>query len=97
MREYEVTIILKPDLEEDARNSLIERVEGLLTHGDGEAAKPKVNHWGRRSLAYTIKKYREGYYVFYEAMLDPIKVSDVERTILYIDDILRHLFVRKDE
>jgi small subunit ribosomal protein S6 len=96
MREYEFTIVLKPDLDDDVRNELIQRVETMLTHGDGEEDKPTVNHWGQRILAYPIKKYNEGYYVLYEANLDPTRISDIERTVTYIDDILRHLVVRKD-
>ena len=96
MREYEVTIILKPDLEDEAQAQLIERLEGWLTHGDGEAAKPKQDHWGRRSLAYPIDKITEGYYILFEASLDPTRIGEVERNIIFAEDVLRHLVVRKD-
>ncbi|MCI0395612.1 MAG: 30S ribosomal protein S6 [Chloroflexi bacterium] len=96
MREYEVTVVFKSGLEDDARKQLIERVTGWLTHGNDEADKPVVNHWGQRTLAYPIKKFTEGYYVFYEAKLDPARINDVERNMLYVDDILRHLVVRKE-
>jgi small subunit ribosomal protein S6 len=95
VREYEVTIIVRPDLDEEAREELIGRVANWLTAQDGGEA-PKINHWGQRSLAYPIRDHRDGYYVFYEARLEPGRMTDVEREILYVDDILRHLVVRKD-
>jgi small subunit ribosomal protein S6 len=97
VREYEVTIIVQPTLEESARNEVIERVTAWLTHGEGDEAKPVVNHWGMRQLAYPINKHKQGYYVFYEAKLDPARVTDVERNMRYVESLLRFLVVRKDE
>jgi small subunit ribosomal protein S6 len=96
MREYEVTVILKPDLDDDARSEVLNRVEEWLTQGEEEADKPNVEHWGQRTLAYPIRKYTEGYYVFYEASLNPTSISEIERNVIYVDEILRHLVVRKD-
>ena len=96
MREYEVTIILNTNLDDDARNQLIERVEGWLTTGENGDNKPVIHHWGQRSLAYSIKDQKDGYYVFYEAKLEPQQMSNIEREILYVEDILRHLVVRKE-
>lgn len=97
VREYEVTIIINPNLDDDARNQLIERVEGWLTPKEDGADKPAIHHWGQRSLAYPINKHAEGYYVFYEVKLDPQQMYSVEREILFIEDILRHLVVRKGD
>ena len=96
MREYEVTVVLKPDIDDSAREEILNNVEGWLTHGDEESDKPLPKHWGLRVMAYPIKKYTEGYYVFYEATLEPLKVNDIERNILYTDEILRHLLVNKE-
>lgn len=97
MRDYEVTIIIKPDLDEDARTQVIDRVTGWLSPGNAEDDKPLIDHWGQRTLAYPIRKYTEGYYVYYEAKIDPAALREIERSILYVDDILRHLVVRKPE
>jgi small subunit ribosomal protein S6 len=96
MREYELTIILKSNLEESVREGIIERVTGWLTNNDEEAQKPTINHWGKRYLAYPIKKNSEGYYVFFEAMVDPENISGIERNMQYTEDILRYMFVRKE-
>ena len=47
-------------------------------------------------MAYPIKKFTEAYYVFFEATLDPARVNDIERNMTYVEDILRHLVVVKE-
>ncbi len=96
MREYEVTVILQPKLEEAPRNELLERVVGWMTAGQEEAEKPVVNHWGKRFMAYDIKGYQEGYYVLFEAKLDPEQVTELERNFQFTEDVLRYLVVRKE-
>lgn len=96
MREYEITVLIQPQLEDEERAALIQRIEGWMTGGDKEAAKPVVNHWGQRSLAYPIKKFTEAYYVFFEATLEPGRVNDMERNMTYVEDILRHLVIVKE-
>jgi len=96
MREYEVTVILKPDLDDETRSELIDRVENWLTHSEDEADKPTADHWGQQRLAYPIEKETEGYYILFNSLLDTTKISELERNIQYVDDILRHLVVRKD-
>jgi small subunit ribosomal protein S6 len=96
MREYEVTIIIQPQLEESDRNKLIEQVSDLLVPGAGDEAKPAVNEWGLRRLAYPIRKFREGYYVLYVGSLDPTRIKEIERSMQYMEDVLRYLVVRKE-
>lgn len=96
MREYEVTIIIQPQLEESERNSLIEQVTELLVPGSDEETKPVINLWGLRRLAYPIRKFTEGYYVLYEGSLDPARIKEIERSMQYMEDVLRYLVVRKE-
>jgi small subunit ribosomal protein S6 len=95
VREYEITVLIQPQLEDEERAALIQRIEGWMSGGN-EAQKPVVNHWGQRSMAYSIKKFTEAYYVFFEATLDPARVNDIERNMTYVEDILRHLVVLKE-
>jgi len=97
MREYEVTVILNAGLEDDAQKDVLGRVEGLLTEGKPDDVELKSEHWGHKTLAYPIQKQTEGYYVYYEVALDPVKISEIERNFTYMDEILRHLVVRKDD
>jgi small subunit ribosomal protein S6 len=96
MREYEVTIIIQPQLEESERNNLIQQVTDLLVPGTEDEAKPTVNEWGARRLAYPIENFTEGYYVLYEGSLDPSRIAEIERSMQYMEDVIRYLVVRKD-
>ncbi len=97
MREYEVTVIFQTKLDDEARSTLIERVSGWLTHGDTDGDKPVQNVWGQRRLAYPIRKHAEGYYILFDAKLDPERLKDIERNMQYVEDILRYMIVRKEE
>ncbi|MAT98194.1 MAG: 30S ribosomal protein S6 [Anaerolineaceae bacterium] len=97
MREYEVTVIFQTNLEDEARSTLVERVSGWLTHSEAEEDKPVQNVWGQRRLAYPIRKNTEGYYILFDAKLDPERLADIERNMQYTDDVLRYMIVRKEE
>ncbi len=97
MREYEVTVILNAGLEDDTQKEVLGRVEGWLAEGMAEDAELKSEHWGQRTLAYPINKQTDGYYMYYEVALDPVKISEIERNFTYMDEILRHLVVRKED
>jgi small subunit ribosomal protein S6 len=96
VRDYEFTIIIQPQLEEGERDKLIERISQLLVPGAEEDAKPTINVWGMRRLAYPIEKNIEGYYVLYEAKVDPARITAIESSIQYMEDVLRYLSVRKE-
>jgi len=96
VRDYEITIILQPELEEEARKSLLERIQGWIVPDEAEVKNLQVNHWGMRQMAYAIRKYNRGYYVYYEAQVAPDRIVDIERNLQYTEDVLRYLFVRKD-
>ena len=97
MREYEVTVIFQTNLDDEARSTLVERVSGWLTHSESEEDKPVQNVWGQRRLAYPIRKHTEGYYILFDAKLDPEGLSDIERNMQYTEDILRYMIVRKEQ
>jgi len=96
VRDYKVTVVIQPQLDETERNQLIERLSNLLVPGSKENGELVANHWGVRQLAYPIRKFQEGYYVLYEAQLDPTRIRDIERSMQYNEDVLRYLVVRKE-
>ncbi|HEX2989755.1 MAG TPA: 30S ribosomal protein S6, partial [Anaerolineales bacterium] len=51
----------------------------------------KVDIWGRRRMAYQIRKQREGQYVLLNVTLDPKATSELERNIRYLETVLRHM------
>lgn len=95
MREYELTFIVRSDVEEPDLRAVIDRVKTLIVDNGGEVVK--LDLWGTRRLAYPIKHMRDGQYVFIVTELPSQAIVEVERGIKLTEDILRHLFVRIDE
>lgn len=95
MRNYELTYIIKPDLDAASAAALMERVNGLVTAEGG--AVVKTNQWGMRHLAYPIRRYREGNYVFSVVQLESTSLARVEQRLRLLEDLLRYLLVRADD
>ncbi len=91
MRNYELVCIVQPELDETAFKGVIERVSNWVTEAGGKV--DKVDVWGRRRLAYHIRKQREGQYVLMNVSLDPKATSELERNIRYLETVLRHMLV----
>jgi small subunit ribosomal protein S6 len=89
MRNYELVCIFQPELDETAFNGAIERVSSWVTEAGGSVEK--VEKWGRRRLAYHIRKQSEGQYVLMNISIDPKAASGLERNIRYLETVLRHL------
>lgn len=95
MRRYETLYVLRPDLESDAIQSLVNRFQEVVTTQHGEI--DEVNQWGKRRLAYEISGMREGYYVLMKYQAGTDFTSELERLFRISDDVLRYVTVRVDE
>lgn len=91
MNRYESIFVLKPALEEDARNAMIEKFAEIITKGGGEIVK--TEEWGLRKLAYEIQKFREGYYVLVEFSAGPELPRELERNYRIADEVIRYIVV----
>ena len=89
MRNYEVVFIVNPDLDETALTSLVERVKSWITDAGGTVAK--VDLWGRRRMAYIIRKQREGQYVLVQAQIAPSFTAELERNLRFLEPVMRFL------
>ena len=94
MNKYEIMFIVKPDVEEDARNAIIENFKKVLTNTEGTV--DNVNEWGLRDLAYEIKDYTKGYYVVMDTTTTPANIAEFERLSRINANMLRHLTLRRD-
>lgn len=92
MRNYEVVVIIHPDLDESAFNELVERVQGWITEGGGTVSK--VDLWGKRKLAYEIRKQTEGQYVLLETEMEPEFCTELERNLGLQEAVMRFLIAR---
>jgi small subunit ribosomal protein S6 len=89
--QYEVVYIFDSALEETAINERLERFHALIKH-DGIDA-PAIDHWGKRALAYPIRKHETGYYAVAKFETDATTLPEFERAIKLDDGVLRHLVV----
>lgn len=93
-RDYELGIIVNPDVGDDQARAIVERVTQTIASGDGQVVR--VNAWGRRRLAYPIERHRDGLYFFFDLILNPETTSELERSIRVNEDVLRHLLKVRD-
>jgi len=89
MRDYELICVFSPDLDETALNDAVAKVKSLITDNGGTLAK--VEMWGKRKLAYIVRKQKEGQYVFFKANMDPKFCAELERTLRFTEPVLRFL------
>ena len=94
MRKYELVCIVQPELDETAFKGAVERVQGWITESGGTV--DKVDVWGRRRMAYPIRKQSEGQYVFITANLAPTATREIERSMRFTEQILRFLVIRNE-
>lgn len=94
MNKYEVMYIVHPDLDEAAFTEVNERVIGWITDGGGTIVKADV--WGKRQLAYPIRKKNEGQYVLLSTEMDPTFCITLEREFNIVEPVLRYLITRVD-
>ena len=95
LREYEVIVVLSPEIGDDAVEGSIERVQQSIKSRGGEIVE--VKHWGRRRLAYPIKRHMEGNYVENQVRLDPEQVSGLEAGLRISEEVIRHLIIKAGE
>jgi len=93
-RKYEIAVIFHPDLDDDGLAAQVERVEGLVAADDGSVVS--TTRWGKRRLAYEIRKKREGYYYFWYAALPASAPQVIERNLRLNEEVMRFMLTRID-
>jgi small subunit ribosomal protein S6 len=93
LNQYEVAVLYHPDLEIDLEKAS-SKVEKIITDNGGKITK--TDNWGRRKLAYPIKKQEFAVYVFYTVDMPADNVQKVEQTFNITDEIIRFLITRPD-
>ncbi|SDC40980.1 SSU ribosomal protein S6P [Pelagirhabdus alkalitolerans] len=95
MRNYEIMYIVRPDIEDDAKTTLVERFNKVLTDNGAEITKAEEK--GKKRLAYEINDYRDGYYVLINFKGDENAINEFDRLAKFSDDIIRHMAIREDD
>jgi small subunit ribosomal protein S6 len=93
-RDYDLGVVINPDVGDEQARAIVDRVTQTITANAGQVIR--VNAWGRRRLAYPIEHHRDGLYVFFDIVMPPASVAEVERNIHVNEDIIRHLLILRD-
>ena len=93
-RDYELMYIVRPELDDDAVRGAVKSVRGLIEGQGGEVVKTTL--WGKRRLAYEVKRLRDGHYVLVVFRADGSTIAPLERALRIHDTVFRHLLVQHE-
>ncbi|OGE31671.1 30S ribosomal protein S6 [Candidatus Daviesbacteria bacterium RIFCSPHIGHO2_01_FULL_44_29] len=89
MNSYQLTVVVKPSIEDSERKELL----AAITKQFGKATKEEL--WGNRDLAYPIEHLLKAYYAHYEFEGDPKTIAALDKSMKLNEDILRYLLIRR--
>jgi len=94
-RTYEIMFIVRPDVEEADMDKLIEGFQKNVTDGGGEVRS--TEKMGRRRLAYTVRKFNDGFYVLLNIAAEGQLITEIERRLRVSEQVIKFITVRMDE
>jgi small subunit ribosomal protein S6 len=94
-RSYEVMYIVRPDVVDEELDKLIAGFETTVTNGGGVVKNSEK--WGRRKLAYTVRKFNDGNYVLLTIEANGTVVAELERRLRVTEPVIKFITVRMDE
>ena len=94
-RTYEIMFIVRPDVEEAELDKLIEGFSANVTSGGGEVKS--VEKMGRRRLAYTVRKFNDGFYVLLNVAAAGSLITEIERRLRVSEQVIKFITVRMDQ
>ncbi len=95
LRDYELIFIISPEVEEEKMGAAIDNVTQFITGKGGTVSE--VEPWGKRKLAYSIKRFTEGNYVLARFKMKPELTKELEANLQISEEVLRHLLVKLED
>ena len=95
LREYELVFALQPGMDDGGLASFEKRITDVISSQGGQDIDTEP--WGRRTLAYPIKRYYEAYYFLQRFAMPPSGADEVERMLRFSEDVVRYMLIRTDE
>ncbi|MEG1705531.1 MAG: 30S ribosomal protein S6 [Clostridia bacterium] len=92
MNNYEAVVILSQTISDEAKVAFAERMKELIVT-DGELTN--VDEWGKKTLAYEIKKQKEGFYILFTFAVKPEVISEIDRVLGLDEAVLKHMIIKK--
>ncbi len=93
MHNYELVVIIHPDLDDEAIEQALDRIRGWITDGGGSV--DTTDKWGKRRLSYEIQKQNEGIYYLLDVSMLPTSVAELEKNMMILEPVMRHMIVAK--
>jgi len=93
-RDYELGIVVNPDVGDEQARAIVERITQVIAAHEGQVVR--VNAVGRRRLAYPIDRHRDGLYFYFDLIVEPQSIAEIERSLRVNEDIIRHLMLLRD-
>ncbi|MBI4493948.1 MAG: 30S ribosomal protein S6 [Chloroflexi bacterium] len=94
MRDYELMVVLSPDLDEAGQEAASQRLKSMLQARGAELAS--LEGWGKRRLAYPIGRFRDGQYTIAHFKMAPNQADELDRALKLSEQVIRHLLIRLD-
>lgn len=94
MNNYELALLLPPTADEKGKDQVVEQITKWMAKRGKVRA---VNFWGKKALAYPIKKNTEGAYLFVDLAVEPSYIKDLDGKLTLSESVMRHLLVQKIE
>lgn len=92
MNNYELVTILSMKVSDEEKVAFAEKMKNLISQS-GELTN--VDEWGKRVLAYEIKKEAEGFYIIFTFSVTPDSIVEIERQLRLDEAVLKYMTVRK--
>ena len=92
MNIYELVLILNPSLSDDEQKKIVTKVEKQI--GDLKGKVSSKEEWGKKKLAYEIKKFSEGFYFLIKVEMEPGVAEKVQNSIKMEEKIIRFLLIK---
>jgi small subunit ribosomal protein S6 len=92
---YESIFIVNPNISDDETNAVIKKMQDVVAKQGGEMVK--FEDWGKKKLAYEIKKQKRGHYVFFQFKGTPAAIAELERTYKLTDTVIKFLSVKLEK
>jgi small subunit ribosomal protein S6 len=94
LRHYELVVIISPEVADEGIDGIVDNISRLVTRDGGTV--DEVDRWGKRKLAYPIKRFLEGNYVLFRCKMKPSSGKGLEASLRISEEVLRHLLVKLD-
>ena len=95
MNKYELAVVVSANIEEEERTAVVDKCKALIERFGG--AITEVDDWGKKRLAYEVRKMKEAFYYFIRFDAESTVPAEIESRVRIMDNVVRYLVVRQDE